>query len=206
MARYLGPTCKLSRREGTDLMLKSRGRALDSKCKLDTPPGQHASKRARPTDYALQLRAKQKLKRLYGLLEKQFRNCYKKAAKQKGATGRNLVVFLESRLDNVVYRMGFAPTRAQARQLVSHKAILVNGRVVNTPSFLVKKGDVVEIRESARKQERVLESLKSAKQLPGVDWVEVKLESFQGTFTNYPELTDLPPDYNLHLVIALYSK
>ena len=162
MARYIGPTCKLARRAGTDLLLKSRGRSLDSKCKLDTPPGQHGARKQRLSDYALQLREKQKLKQMYGLLERQFRNYYQKATRSKGATGLNLLRFLEQRLDNVVYRMGFAATRAEARQLVGHKAILVNGKSVNIPSYSIKVGDVVQVREKSRNQTRITQALSVA--------------------------------------------
>lgn len=206
MARYLGPTCKLSRREGTDLFLKSGVRALDTKCKLDTPPGQHGSKRTRITDFAIQKRAKQKLRRIYGVLEKQFRIYYKKAAQQKGATGENLVQFLERRLDNTVYRMGFASTRAEARQLVSHKAVLVNGTVVNIPSYLVSENDTIEIRERSKSQIRIQGALSLAQQRTPCDWVSVDEKKMTGTFNYYPKLDELPPDYNIHLVVELYSK
>ena len=151
MARYLGPTCKLARREGTDLYLKSGVRPIESKCKIDTVPGQHGARRARLSDYAVQLREKQKVRRIYGVLEKQFRNYYKKADRQKGATGSNLLLLLERRLDNVVYRMGFGSTRAEARQLVSHKSILVNGHVTNIPSYQVEAGDTIAIRDKSKK-------------------------------------------------------
>lgn len=206
MARYIGPKCKLSRREGTDLLLKSGVRSLESKCKKDIPPGQHGSKRARLTDYAVQLRAKQKLRRIYGVLEKQFRNYYKTAAKASGSTGEFLLQLLERRLDNVVYRMGFASTRAEARQLVSHKAILVNGSVVNIPSYLVMAGDVVEIRSKARSQTRIQSSLALAQQRTPCEWVNVDEKNMKGTYVNNPEMSDLPPDYNVQLVVELYSK
>ena len=156
MARYIGPTCKLSRREGTDLYLKSRGVSLEKKCKLDKVPGQHGENKARLSDYVVQLREKQKVRRIYGVLERQFRNYFKEAARRKGSTGENLLELLECRLDNVVYRMGFGSTRAESRQLVSHKAISVNGQTVNIPSYQVKAGDVVEIREKSKKQTRIL--------------------------------------------------
>src|SRR5210317_858918 len=165
MARYIGPKCKLSRREGTDLFLKSGVRSLDSKCKLDTPPGVQPQRRSRLSDYGLQLREKQKLRRMYGVLERQFRNYYKRAAQLKGATGENLLKLLEGRLDNVVYRMGFATTRAEARQIVSHKGITVNNELVNIPSFQVKAGDVIEVREKAKSQDRIKAAVSIAGQL-----------------------------------------
>ncbi len=205
MARYTGPKCRLSRREGADLMLKSRARALDSKCKLETPPGQHGARRQRRmSDYALQLREKQKLRRMYGVLEKQFRNYYAKAAQKKGATGENLLKVLECRLDNVVYRMGFGATRAEARQLVSHKAIMVNGSCVNIPSYQVKPSDVVAIREKAKKQARIQDSLTVAEQYGFPDWVDVG--KMEGTFKAIPEREELPQDVNEQLVVELYSK
>lgn len=207
MARYIGPTCKLARREGMDLSLKSPARGLDSKCKLDKPPGQHGdSRRQRLSDYALQLREKQKVRRMYGVLERQFRNYYKEAARQKGATGENLLQLLEGRLDNVVYRMGFATTRAEARQLVSHKAVLVNGRTVNIPSYQVKATDVVSIREKARKQVRIQDALALAEQYGFPEWVEVDSKKMEGVFKSVPERSDLPADINESLVVELYSK
>ncbi|MFV8835797.1 30S ribosomal protein S4 [Aquisalimonas sp.] len=206
MARYIGPKCKLSRREGTDLFLKSGVRSLDSKCKLDTPPGQHGQRRTRLSDYGMQLREKQKLRRMYGVLEKQFRNYYKEAARRKGATGEELLRLLEGRLDNVVWRMGFGSTRQEARQLVSHRAVLVNGRVVNVASFQVSPGDVVTIREKARKQERVQAALDLAQQSGFVDWIQVDAKGFEGTFRARPDRADLPAEINEHLVVELYSK
>jgi len=207
MARYIGPKCKLSRREGTDLMLKSRARPLDSKCKLDTPPGQHGARRQRRlSDYALQLREKQKLRRIYGILERQFRNYYQEADRQRGPTGENLLKLLESRLDNVVYRMGFAATRAEARQLVSHKAILVNGRCVNIPSYQVQPEDTIAVRERSRKQARIQDSLSVAEQVGFPDWVEVDVGRMEGTFKTVPDRDELPPDINEQLVVELYSK
>jgi len=207
MARYIGPKCKLSRREGTDLMLKSRARPLDSKCKLDTPPGQHGMRRQRRlSDYALQLREKQKLRRIYGILEKQFRNYYKEADRRKGPTGENLLKLLECRLDNVVYRMGFGATRAEARQLVSHKAIQVNGQCVNIPSYQVKPEDVVAVREKSRKQARIQDSLSVAEQIGFPDWVDVDSTKMEGTFKAVPDREELPPDINEQLVVELYSK
>ena len=207
MARYTGPKCRLSRREGADLMLKSRARPLDSKCKLETPPGQHGARRQRRmSDYALQLREKQKLRRMYGVLEKQFRNYYAKAAQKKGATGANLLQALECRLDNVVYRMGFGATRAESRQLVSHKAIMVNGRCVNIASYQIKPSDVVAIREKAKKQARIQDSLTVAEQYGFPDWVDVDTSKMEGVFKAVPEREELPPDVNEQLVVELYSK
>lgn len=206
MARYLGPKCKLSRREGTDLLLKSGVRSLASKCKLDSPPGQHGARRGRPSDYAQQLRAKQKLRRIYGVLEKQFRNYYNKASKQKGSTGENLLQLLESRLDNLVYRIGFASTRAEARQLVSHKAIVINGKVVNKSSSLVSPNDNVAIRQRAKSQLRVQAALALAQQRKSCEWITLDEEEMIGTFKYLPKLDDLPPDYNVNLVVELYSK
>jgi small subunit ribosomal protein S4 len=207
MARYIGPKCKLSRREGADLMLKSRARPLDSKCKLDTPPGQHGARRQRRlSDYALQLREKQKLRRIYGVLERQFRNYYKKADQKKGPTGENLLKLLECRLDNVVYRMGFGATRAEARQLVSHKAIQVNGQCVNIPSYQVKPEDIVAIREKSRKQARIQDSLSVAEQVGFPDWVDVDVTKMEGVFKTIPDRDELPPDINEQLVVELYSK
>jgi small subunit ribosomal protein S4 len=197
----------LSRREGADLMLKSRARPLDSKCKLETPPGQHGARRQRRmSDYALQLREKQKLRRMYGVLEKQFRNYYANAAQKRGATGENLLKALECRLDNVVYRMGFGATRAESRQLVSHKAIMVNGRCVNIPSYQIKPSDTVAIREKAKKQARIQDSLTVAEQYGFPDWVDVDVGKMEGIFKTVPEREELPPDVNEQLVVELYSK
>ena len=208
MARYIGPTCKLSRREGTDLGLKSPSRSLDSKCKLDQPPGQHgASRRQRLSDYALQLREKQKVRRMYGILERQFRNYYKKAAQKKGATGENLLQLLEGRLDNLVYRMGFAVTRAQARQLVSHRLIEVNGKIMNIPSAQLKAGDAVSVREKARSHLRIKEAIEVARDMDLVaPWVEVDVEKMSGQLKSLPDRDDLPPDINENLIVELYSK
>ncbi len=206
MARYLGPTCKLARREGTDLFLKSRGKSLEGKCKLEQRPGQHGAKRTRSSDYALQLRAKQRIRRIYGVLEKQFRNYYKAADLMKGATGLNLLNLLESRLDNVVYRMGFASTRAEARQLVSHKAILVNDKVVNIPSYQVQLSDVISIREKAKKQQRIIDSLAVTEQYGFPAWVEVNPKEMSGTFKSLPDRADLGSEINEQLVVELYSK
>lgn len=206
MARYLGPTCKLSRREGTDLFLKSRGKTLDGKCKLDQRPGQHGTKRNRNSDYALQLRAKQRLRRIYGILEKQFRGYYKSADMKKGATGENLLNLLESRLDNVVYRMGFASTRAEARQLVSHKSIQVNGVLINIPSYQLSVGDVLSVREKAKKQQRIIDALGVAEQYGFPSWVEVNSKNMTGTYNSLPDRVDLGSDINEQLVVELYSK
>ncbi|KKN41493.1 hypothetical protein LCGC14_0722520 [marine sediment metagenome] len=206
MGKYRGPTCKLSRREGTDLFLKSRGNPIESKCKIETKPGQHGARRGRDSDYALQLRAKQRIRRIYGVLEKQFRNYYKSADQKKGATGVNLLSMLEQRLDNVVYRMGFAGTRAEARQLVSHKAILVNGKATNIPSYQVKEGDVVEIREKAKKQDRIANAISVAEQLGFPEWLEVNTKAFSGTFKRLPERDELPAELSENLVVELYSK
>ena len=206
MARYIGPTCKLSRREGTDLFLKGRARSLDTKCKLDKIPGQHGERRGRLSDYGLQLREKQKLRRIYGVLEKQFRNYFKKAAQLKGSTGENLLQLLECRLDNVVYRMGFAATRAEARQLISHKAILVNEKVVNIPSYQITQDDVVEVREKAKKQLRIQDALNITEQFGFPDWVDVDVKAMKGAFKSVPERSDLPAEINESLVVELYSK
>ncbi|ALO43643.1 30S ribosomal protein S4 [Pseudoalteromonas phenolica] len=206
MARYLGPKLKLSRREGTDLFLKSGVRAIDSKCKLETAPGQHGARKGRLSDYGLQLREKQKVRRIYGVLEKQFRNYYKEAARLKGNTGENLLQLLEQRLDNVVYRMGFASTRAEARQLVSHKAIMVNGTVVNIPSFVVTPEDVVVIREKSKKQARIIAALELAEQREKPTWIEVDGKKMEGSFKRLPERSDLSADINEQLIVELYSK
>jgi len=206
MARYLGPKCKLSRREGTDLFLKSGVRPIESKCKAENIPGQHGQRRGRLSDYGVQLREKQKVRRTYGVLEKQFRGYYKEAARLKGATGENLLQLLECRLDNVVYRMGFGSTRAESRQLVSHKAITVNGEVVNVPSYQVKEGDVVAIRQKSKEQLRIKSALDLAAQRSAIDWVSVDSGKLEGQFTRKPERTDLPPEINENLIVELYSK
>ena len=206
MARYIGPKCKLSRREGTDLGLKSRVRALDTKCNMEKVPGQTSERRRRLSDYGLQLREKQKVRRIYCVLEKQFRNYYKKAAKTKGATGDNLLQLLERRLDNVVYRMGYGSTRAEARQLVSHKAIEVNGSLVNIASYQVSAEDVVSVREKSRKQDRIKSSLSIAEQYEFPDWIEVDVKGMSGVFKRIPERTDLPAEINEQLIVELYSK
>jgi small subunit ribosomal protein S4 len=206
MARYIGPTCKLSRREGTDLFLKSGARALDSKCKIETAPGQHGQRRGRLSDYGVQLREKQKVRRIYGVLEKQFRGYYKEAARRKGASGENLLKLLECRLDNVVYRMGFGSTRSESRQLVSHKAISVNGKTVNVASYQVAAGDVIAVREKAKKQLRVQNALNLAGQRSNVEWVDVNSEKKEGVFKRIPDRIDLPADINENLIVELYSK
>jgi len=206
MARYTGPKLKLSRREGTDLFLKSGVRPIDSKCRIDSPPGQHGARRGRMSDYAVQLREKQKVRRFYGVLEKQFRNYYKKAERQRGATGENLLRLLESRLDNVVYRMGFGATRAESRQLVSHKAILVNGRKVNIPSYQVAPEDVVSVSEKSRAQLRIQSALQLASQRAPIDWVDVDSTKMEGIFKRIPDRSELPPEINENLIVELYSK
>ncbi|UTA47398.1 30S ribosomal protein S4 [Simiduia sp. 21SJ11W-1] len=206
MARYIGPKCKLARREGTDLFLKSGARPLDSKCKAETAPGMHGQRRGRLSDYGVQLREKQKVRRIYGVLEKQFRGYYKEAARRKGATGENLLKLLETRLDNVVYRMGFGSTRSESRQLVSHKAILVNGQTVNIPSYQVAEGDVVSVREKAKAQLRIQQALTLAAQRADVEWVDVSSEKKEGTFKRVPDRADLPADINENLIVELYSK
>lgn len=206
MARYLGPTCKLSRREGTDLFLKSGVRPLESKCRAESAPGQHGQRRGRLSDYGVQLREKQKVRRIYGIFEKQFRNYYKSAARTKGNTGENLLTLLESRLDNVVYRMGFGSTRAESRQLVAHNSILVNGAKVNIASFSVSAGDVISLRERAKKQLRVKSALQLAAQRSESSWVNVNSEKMEGTFIRNPDREDLPSEINENLIVELYSK
>lgn len=206
MARYTGPKCKLSRREGTDLFLKSGVTAFEKKCKSETPPGQHGQRRQRLSEYGSQLREKQKVRRYYGVLEKQFRNYYKEAARQKGATGEVLLQLLETRLDNVVYRMGFGSTRSESRQLVSHKAIAVNGRTVNVASYKVRPGDVITIREKAKNQTRIQQSLEIAANRGDIAWVDVDSKKMEGTFKALPERGDLSADINENLIVELYSK
>jgi len=206
VARYIGPKCKLSRREGTDLFLKSARRSLDTKCKLDSRPGQHGAKSTRVSEYGTQLREKQKIRRMYGVLERQFRNYFDKAIAKRGATGEVLLQMLESRLDNVVYRMGFASTRAEARQLVSHRAIEVNGKPVNIPSYLLRAQDTVSVREKARAQLRIKSSLELAEQNGFPSWVEVDPKNFKGTFKQLPERAEFASDVNEQLVVELYSK
>jgi small subunit ribosomal protein S4 len=206
MARYLGPTCKLSHREGTDLFLKSGVRPLESKCRAESAPGQHGQRRGRLSDYGVQLREKQKVRRIYGVLEKQFRNYYKAAARIKGNTGENLLVLLETRLDNVVYRMGFGSTRAESRQLVAHNAILVNGQKVNIASYCIQEGDVVGLREKSKKQLRVQTALQLASQRGESEWISVDVNKMEGTYTRNPDRSDLPSEINENLIVELYSK
>ena len=207
MARYLGPKAKLARREGTDLFLKSARRALSDKCKLDTKPGQHGrTSGSRTSDYGNQLREKQKVKRMYGILERQFRRYFAEAERRKGNTGATLLQLLESRLDNVVYRMGFGSTRAEARQLVSHAAITVNGSVVNIPSMQVRAGDVIAIREKAKKQTRIQESLNLAQQVGAINWVSVDAAKLEGTFKQVPDRDEISGDINESLIVELYSR
>ena len=207
MARYIGPKCKLARREGTDLFLKSARRSLDSKCKLDTKPGQHGVKSGmRQSDFGNQLREKQKLRRMYGVLERQFRRYFAEAARRKGSTGTNLLQLLESRLDNVVYRMGFGSTRAEARQLVTHCSILVNGKSLNVPSAVLKSGDVVSVTDKAKGQLRIQDSLQLAEKVGFPSWVEVDAKKMTGTYKGAPERSEFGQDINESLVVELYSK
>ena len=206
MARYIGPKLKLARREGTDLFHKSGVRAIETKCKMDTPPGVHGQQRVRLSDYGVQLREKQKVRRIYGVLEKQFRNYYKEAARLKGATGENLLQLLERRLDNVVYRMGFGATRSESRQLVAHKAILINGKGVNIASYLVKPEDVVSVREKSKKQARIVAALELSQQREAPVWIEIDDKKMEGTFKSLPDRSDLPSEINENLIVELYSK
>jgi len=206
MARYLGPKCKLARREGTDLFLKSGVRPLDSKCKTENAPGQHGIRKGRLSDYGVQLREKQKVRRIYGVLEKQFSGYYKEAARQKGATGENLLQLLESRLDNVVYRMGFGSTRAESRQLVTHKSILVNGDIINIPSYQVSPGDVISVRSKAKEQLRIKAAIDLAAQRSPVEWINVNSDKMEGQFSRKPDRADLSADINENLIVELYSK
>ncbi|CAK0773039.1 30S ribosomal subunit protein S4 [Gammaproteobacteria bacterium] len=208
MARYIGPTCKLSRRTGSDLGLKSGVKPISEKCKIDKLPGQWGDRKKRPSDFGIQLREKQKVKWMYGVMERQFRNTYKKAAKAKGATGENLLKFLECRLDNVVYRMGFGSTRAESRQLVRHKAIEINGKVVTIPSLLLREGDVLSVKKSARKQTRIESSLRLTMQNRDISnsWLDVDAEKMQGILKRYPDREELPADINMQLIVELFSK
>ena len=206
MARYIGPKCKLMRREGTDLYLKSRVRSIDSKCNMEKVPGQQSDRRRRLSDYGVQLREKQKVRRLYGVLERQFRNYYKEADRMKGPTGEVLMKLQESRLDNVVYRMGYGSTRSEARQLVSHKAITVNGKVVKVASYKVRPEDVVAVNEKAKKQDRIKNSLSLAEQYGLPEWVEVDSKGMSGTFKRLPDRVELPAEINEQLIVELYSK
>jgi small subunit ribosomal protein S4 len=204
MARYIGPKCRLSRREGVDLQHKSNARSLKSKCKAEKAPGQFGDKGSRLTDYGVQLRMKQMIKRYYGILEKQFHNCYEEAERMKGSTGYNLLKLLECRLDNVVYRLGFAATRAEARQLVGHKAITVNGKGVNIPSSLVAIGDVIEVKDKAKKQLRIDAALKLAEKSVVPEWLA--RAGMKGEVKRYPESSEFPPEFKVYLVVELYSK
>ena len=206
MARYIGPKCKLSRREGTDLFLKSGARALESKCNIEAAPGQHGQRRGRQSDYGTQLREKQKVRRIYGVLERQFSSYYKEAARRKGATGENLLQLLECRLDNVVYRMGFGATRSESRQLVSHKSITVNGKTLNIPSYQVQAGDVVAVREKSKNQLRIAQALELAAQRGRLEWLDVDAEKKSGVFKSVPARSDLSADINENLIVELYSK
>ncbi len=207
MAKYIGPKCKLARREKTDLFLKSGVRSIDTKCKLEQPPGQHGQRRGgRMSDYGLQLREKQKVRRMYGVMERQFRNYYKEASRRRDATGTALLQLLESRLDNVCYRMGFGSTRAEARQLVNHRGILVNGRVVNVPSYQVKPGDTVSVKEKAKQQLRIQAALELAQQNGWVPWVEVDANKMEGLYKQAPDRADLSQEINESLIVELYSK
>ena len=207
MARYTGPKCKLARREGTDLFLKSARRSLDSKCKLDVKPGQHGQKSGlRMSDYGNQLREKQKLRRIYGLLERQFRRYFAEASRRKGSTGENLLKLLESRLDNVVYRMGYGSTRAEARQIVTHGSITVNGKRLNVPSALCRAGDVVAVAEKSKAQLRIIDALQLAEKVGFPAWVEVDPKKLQGTFKGAPDRSEFGQDINESLVVELYSK
>ncbi len=206
MARYVGPKCKLMRREATDIGLKSSIRDIDTKCNMKQVPGQHGARRGRLTDYGVQLRMKQMIRRYYGLLERQFHRYYEMADRQKGSTGDNLLLILESRLDNVVYRMGFASTRAEARQLVNHSSILLNGEICNIPSRLLVPGDVVEIRERCKGQLRIKAALELAQQSPQPDWLDVDAIKLIGTFRALPKMADLPAEFKVNLVVELYSK
>jgi small subunit ribosomal protein S4 len=206
MAVYKGPRCRLQRREKTDLGLKSGVRPLDTKCKMDRVPGVHWARRSRHSDYGIQLRMKQMIRRYYGVLERQFRNYYKEADRRAGSTGANLLQLLESRLDNLVYRLGFASTRAEARQLVSHKAILVNGEVVNIAAYRVKPGDTVSVRERAKKQMRIAAALDLLEQRGPTDWIDFDKDSLSGVYTRLPDLDELPAEFKVNLVVELYSK
>ena len=206
MARYLGPKSKLSRREGRDLLLKSGIRSYESKCRSETSPGQHGRRRGRVSDYGIQLREKQKVRRIYGVMEKQFRNYYKSAARKKGVTGNNLLQLLESRLDNVVYRLGFASTRAEARQLVSHKGVAVNVATINIPSYQLSSGDLISLKDKAKNQKRVKEAIDISSSRPECEWLEVNKTDFSGVFSSAPEREFLDSDINENLIIELYSK
>lgn len=206
MARYLGPKCKLMRRENTDLFLKSGVRALDSKCNVSVPPGMQGHKRPRLSDYGIQLREKQKVRRLYAVLEGQFRRYYAKASSMKGSTGESLLTLLESRLDNIVYRMGFAATRAEARQLVTHKSVMVNGSLVNVPSYHISPEDIISIRERSKKQARITFALEVSQQRESCDWIEVDTKKLEGSLKRLPERSELASEINEQLIVEFYSK
>lgn len=206
MAKYTGPRCKLSRREKTDLQLTSGVRSIEGKCNLERTPGVHWQRRSRLTDYGTQLRMKQMIRRFYGVLEKQFRGYYKDADALKGPTGDNLLQLLESRLDNVVYRMGFAATRAEARQLVNHKAILVNGSVLNIPSYRVKPGDVLSIREKCRGQLRITAAVEMSSHRQACSWIDVDGKKLEGVYKGLADIDELPAEFKVNLVVELYSK
>lgn len=206
MAKYIGPKCRLSRREGVDLQHKSKARALESKCKANVPPGQFGERAGRSTDYSVQLRMRQLIKRYYGILERQFHNYYKKADSSKGSSGENLIRLLESRLDNVVYRLGFAATRAEARQMVNHRAITVNGKIVNIPSCLVEPNDEIAIKEKSKKQSRIVNAIAAAEKGIIPEWLSVDGKKAVGVFKRYPDASEFPPEFKVHLVIELYSK
>lgn len=206
MAKYLGPKLRLSRREGTDLFLKSHIRTIESKCKLDRVPGQHGKRKSRLSDYGMQLREKQKVRRIYGVLEKQFSNYYKKFAKSKGNTGESILQALESRLDNIVYRMGFGATRAEARQLVNHKSIVVDGHVVNIPSYQVQPGSLISVRNKSKNQKRIKTALEVSMQIEKPDWLVVDQPKMQGVFKRVPGRDELPAEINEQLIVELYSK
>lgn len=206
MAKYLGPKLKLSRREKTDLFLKSNFRAIESKCKLEKLPGQHGLKKSRLSGYGIQLREKQKVKRIYGILEKQFRNYYKKALKLKGHTGENLIKLLECRLDNIVYRLGFSATRAEARQIINHKSITVNKKIINIPSYQVLKNDIISVIKKAKKQTRIKTALEISEQNKKPNWIEINTKTMEGKLKNIPKRIDISSDINEHLIIEFYSK
>ncbi len=207
MAKYTGSKCKLMRREGTDLYLKSGSRSLETKCNLEKKPGQTGEgRRAKSSDYSIQLREKQKVKRIYGVLEKQFRNYYKKAASKKGSTGENLLSMLESRLDNVVYRIGLGSTRSESRQLVNHKNIEVNGNIVNIPSYQVSPKDKISIRDNKKEQLRVKFAMNLAETRGFDDWIDVDSKNLKGVFMRIPERKELPSEINESLIVELYSK
>jgi len=206
MAKYIGPKCRLSRREGVDLQHKSKARSLDSKCNANVPPGQFGERASKLTDYGLQLRMKQLIKRYYGILERQFHNYYKRADSSKGSSGENLVRLLESRLDNVVYRLGFAATRAEARQMVNHKSITVNGKIVNIPSYLVEPNDEIAVKEKSKKQNRIISAIDFAEKGIVPEWLSLDGKKASGVFKRYPDANEFPPEFKVHLVVELYSK